>query len=121
MNPPVPAAPALPSDALPTLALHAGLQIDAATGAIAPSLCASVNHLVKPGEAAFSAEGVEDLAQLPYMYARWTNPTVRQLEQRLAALEGGEDALATATGVAAMPEPSVVRRFIGLPSSRESR
>lgn len=102
MNPPVPAAPALPSDALPTLALHAGLQIDAATGAIAPSLCASVNHLVKPGEAAFSAEGVEDLAQLPYMYARWTNPTVRQLEQRLAALEGGEDALATASGVAAI-------------------
>ena len=102
MNPPVPAAPALPSDALPTLALHAGLQIDAATGAIAPGLCASVNHLVKPGEAAFSAEGVEDLAQLPYMYARWTNPTVRQLEQRLAALEGGEDALATASGVAAI-------------------
>ena len=105
MNPPVPAAPALRTDALPTLALHAGLQIDAATGAIAPGLCASVNHLVKPGEAAFSAEGVEDLAQLPYMYARWTNPTVRQLEQRLARPSGAGESLAYPRHPAAVHRP----------------
>ena len=85
-----------------TQALHAGLQTDPVTGAIAPGLTMSVNHRFVPGEAPFSADGVDDLAQLPYLYARWGNPTVRQLELRLAALEGAEDALATATGVAAI-------------------
>jgi len=91
-----------PGWGLATTALHAHLQPDPATGAIQPGIAMSVNHLFAPGEAAFSAEGVEDLAQLPFLYARWGNPTVRQLEQRLAALEGAEDALATATGVAAV-------------------
>ncbi len=85
-----------------TRALHAGLQIDPATGAIAPGIAASVNHVFTPGEAAFSASGIDDMARLPYLYARWGNPTVRQLELRLAALEGADDALATATGVAAI-------------------
>ncbi|MBQ0930233.1 trans-sulfuration enzyme family protein [Ideonella alba] len=93
---------ASPDWGLATTALHAHLQPDAATGAIQPGIAMSVNHLFTPGEAAFSAQGVDDLAQLPYLYARWGNPTVRQLEQRLAALEGAEDALATATGVAAV-------------------
>jgi len=61
-----------------------------------------VNHLFTPGEAAFSADGVDDLAKLPYLYARWGSPTARQLELRLAALEGAEDALVTASGVAAI-------------------
>jgi methionine-gamma-lyase len=94
--------PVVPGWGLATQALHAHLRPDAATGAVQPGIAMSVNHLFTPGEAAFSADGVEDLAQLPFLYARWGNPTVRQLEQRLAALEGAEDALATATGVAAV-------------------
>ncbi|MGC8466771.1 MAG: O-succinylhomoserine sulfhydrylase [Acidithiobacillus sp.] len=35
------------------------------------------------------------------IYARFTNPTVRALEERLAALEGAEDCVATASGMAA--------------------
>jgi cystathionine gamma-synthase len=85
-----------------TMALDAGLMIDPATRAIQPGISMSVNNLVVPGEGAFSADGVADLTALPYLYARWTNPTVRALETRLAALEGAEDALATATGVAAV-------------------
>lgn len=93
----------LPASAGPeTRALDAGLVIDPATGAIAPNVSMSVNNALMPGDGAFSADGVEDLADLPYLYARWTNPTVRQLEQRLAALEGAEEALATATGMAAI-------------------
>ncbi|MDH4412178.1 MAG: PLP-dependent aspartate aminotransferase family protein [Rhizobium sp.] len=93
----------LPASAGPeTRALDAGLVIDPATGAIAPNVSMSVNNVLMPGDGAFSADGVADLADLPYLYARWTNPTVRQLEQRLAALEGAEDALATATGMAAI-------------------
>lgn len=93
----------LPASAGPeTRALDAGLVIDPATGAIAPNVSMSVNNALMPGDGAFSADGVADLADLPYLYARWTNPTVRQLEQRLAALECAEDAVATATGMAAI-------------------
>lgn len=84
-----------------TRALDGGLRPDPVTGAIAPNLVASVNNVFVPGAAGFSAEGA-DLTELPYLYARWTNPTVRALEARLAALEGGDEALATATGVAAI-------------------
>lgn len=93
----------LPASAGPeTRALDGGLVIDPTTGAIAPNVSMSVNNALMPGDGAFSADGVADLADLPYLYARWTNPTVRQLEQRLAALEGAEEALATATGMAAI-------------------
>lgn len=37
-----------------------------------------------------------------YLYTRYANPTVRELEERLAALEGAEAALALASGMAAM-------------------
>jgi len=36
------------------------------------------------------------------LYSRFTNPTVRAFEQRLAALEGGECAVATASGMSAI-------------------
>lgn len=85
-----------------TLALDGGLVIDPATGAIQPGITMSVNHLVTPGAGAFSAAELGDIAGEPFTYARWLNPTVRALEARMAALEGAEDALAFATGVAAM-------------------
>jgi O-succinylhomoserine sulfhydrylase len=36
------------------------------------------------------------------VYSRYTNPTVRTFEQRIAALEGAEQAVATASGMAAI-------------------
>lgn len=36
------------------------------------------------------------------IYSRFTNPTVRTFEQRLAAMEGGESCVATASGMAAI-------------------
>lgn len=98
-----PAPSMLPDTALPaTLALDAGLVVDPVTGAIQPNIAMSVNNLVVPGEGAFSAAGLGDLTCEPFTYARWLNPTVRALETRMAALEGAEDALAFATGVAAI-------------------
>lgn len=91
-----------------TAALNGGLQPNPVTGAIQPDISMSVNNVFTPGSAGFSAEGA-DLADLPYLYARWTNPTTRALETRLAALEGAEDALTTATGVAA-----IAATFLGL-------
>lgn len=85
-----------------TLAVHAGIEIDPATNAIAPNVSMSVNNVLVPGDGAFSADGVEDLAELPFLYARWSNPTVRQLEKRMAALEATDEAIASATGLAAI-------------------
>lgn len=98
-----PPAFTLPETARPeTLALDAGLTIPPHTRTIQPDLSLSVNHMVTPGEGAFSAAGLGDIAAEPYTYARWLNPTVRALETRMAALEAAEDALASATGVAAI-------------------
>ena len=46
------------------------------------------------------------------IYSRFTNPTVRTFEQRLAALEGGESAVATASGMSA-----ILSTFMALLSS----
>ncbi|MEK9927123.1 MAG: PLP-dependent transferase, partial [Halieaceae bacterium] len=56
----------------------------------------------------FIFESAEDAAEKflgqegANVYSRYTNPTVRMLEQRLAALEQGEVAVATASGMAAI-------------------
>ena len=71
------------------------------SGAIAPDISVSVNNVYDPDSGGFSANDVLDMTAIPFVYARWTNPTVRMLEKRMAALEGGETALATASGMAA--------------------
>ncbi|MHA3915664.1 O-succinylhomoserine sulfhydrylase [Halovulum sp. GXIMD14793] len=48
-------------------------------------------------EARFVESGPDE-----YIYARYGNPTVRMFEDRIAALEGAEDAFATASGMAAV-------------------
>ena len=45
----------------------------------------------------FEASGDDE-----FIYARYGNPTVRMFEERIAALEGSEDAFATASGMAAV-------------------
>lgn len=84
-----------------TLSVHAGLVPDAITGAIAPNICTTSNFVFNPGMT-FSANLNPDMTSLPYVYSRWTNPTVRQLELRLAALEGADDGVCTASGMAAI-------------------
>ena len=83
-----------------TRALDGGLRPDPMTGAIQPGISMSVNNVFTPGGAAFSADGAGDLTDLPFLYARWTNPTVRDLERRLASLEQAEAALRRAEAFA---------------------
>lgn len=47
------------------------------------------------------------------VYSRYTNPTVRNFEQRLAALEGGEAAAATSSGMAAIYAVAISRLKAG--------
>jgi len=75
-----------------TLAVHAGGEPDAATGAIAPPL-----HL-----ATTFAHGAAGERVAGYEYTREGNPTQDRLETALAAMEGGAAALAFASGMAAM-------------------
>jgi methionine-gamma-lyase len=51
-------------------------------------------------DATFSVEGMSE--DTPFFYTRWTNPTVDQLERKLALLEGGEACVALASGMAAI-------------------
>src|SRR3979409_2134353 len=74
-----------------TLAVHAGHEIDAATGAVAAPI-----HLSTTFER--DAEGGYPHG---YIYGRSANPNRQALEQGLAALEGGEEAFAFASGLAA--------------------
>jgi len=81
-----------------TLAVHAGETPDPATRAASPNLVMSTTYVTE-SDAAFSAEDFG--ANTPFIYTRWGNPTIQQLEQKLAALEGAEAAIAFASGMAA--------------------
>jgi len=56
-----------------------------------------VYDTAEAAEARFIETGPDE-----YIYARYGNPTVRMFEERIAALEGAEDAFATASGMAAV-------------------
>ena len=94
--------------ALETLALHAGEDPDAQTGALRlPLHMATSFKLPGFGRKLFDALLMES-DRPPHAYTRWSNPTLRALEERLAALEGAGDrsrstaGVVTATGMAAV-------------------
>ena len=81
-----------------TLAVHAGEFVDPVTRASSPNLVMSATF-APTGITGFSARDEKDYEG--FVYARVGSPTVRQLETKLAALEGGEAALCFASGIAA--------------------
>jgi methionine-gamma-lyase len=68
-------------------------------GASAPDIVMSTTFIIDP-EVSFSADAITD--ETPYAYTRWGNPTVGQLERKLAVLEGAEECVAFASGMAAI-------------------
>lgn len=82
-----------------TTAIHAGESPDDISGASAPNIVMSTTF-VTDANAGFSVEGLEEDAA--WIYTRWGNPTIHQLEEKLAALEHGETAIAFASGMAAI-------------------
>jgi O-acetylhomoserine (thiol)-lyase len=81
-----------------TLCLHAGHVPDAETGSRAVPIHQTAAYVFDSAEHAAS---LFDLQTFGNVYSRIGNPTVAVLEQRIAALEGGRAALATASGMAA--------------------
>ncbi|MDR0750360.1 MAG: PLP-dependent aspartate aminotransferase family protein [Tannerellaceae bacterium] len=82
-----------------TKAIHAGEAPDAASGASAPNLVMSTTFIVD-ANAGFSVENMEENDR--WVYTRWGNPTVHQLEEKLAVLEDAETAVAFASGMGAI-------------------
>ena len=79
------------SDSFETLAIHAGQEPDPLTGSVVPPVYLT---------STFKQDGVGGLRG-GYEYSRSANPTRTALEQCLAAIEGGNRALAFASGMAA--------------------
>ena len=81
-----------------TLAIHAGQIPDAATGARALPIYQTTSFVF---DSADHAASLFNLQTFGNVYSRLSNPTVAALEERVAALEGGRAAVATASGMAA--------------------
>ena len=82
-----------------TLAIHSGYEIEPTTKAVAVPIYQTVAYSfdsAEHGAALFNLE-VEG-----FRYTRISNPTTAVLERRVAALEGGREALSTASGQAAI-------------------
>lgn len=82
-----------------TLAIHAGQQIDPTTYARAVPIYQTTSFGFRDTDHAASLFALQELGNI---YTRVTNPTSDVFEQRIAALEGGIGALATASGQAAI-------------------
>lgn len=82
-----------------TLALHAGQRPDPVHGARAVPIYQTTSYVFKDTE---HAAGLFNLERSGHLYSRISNPTVAVFEERIAALEGGVGAVATASGQAAL-------------------
>ncbi|TVT45288.1 MAG: O-acetylhomoserine aminocarboxypropyltransferase/cysteine synthase [Denitromonas halophila] len=81
-----------------TLCLHAGQPPDATTGARAMPIYQTTSFVFDSPE---HAAALFNLQTFGNVYSRISNPTVAAFEERMAALEGGRAALATASGLSA--------------------
>ena len=85
--------------AFDTLALHAGAAPDPATGARAVPIHLSTSFVFDSSD---HAAALFNMERAGHVYSRISNPTNAVLEERIAALEGGVGAIATASGQAAL-------------------
>ncbi|MCY4620773.1 MAG: O-acetylhomoserine aminocarboxypropyltransferase [bacterium] len=82
-----------------TLSVHAGHHPDTDHGARAIPIYQTTSYVFRDVE---HAAGLFNLERQGHIYSRISNPTVAALEERLAALEGGVGAIATASGMSAL-------------------
>jgi O-acetylhomoserine (thiol)-lyase len=82
-----------------TLSLHAGQRPDPVTGARAVPIYQTTSYVFRDVD---TAAALFNLERVGHIYSRISNPTVAVLEERVAALEGGVGAAATASGHAAL-------------------
>ena len=94
-----------PSRGFGTRCVHAGRERDPGTGAAATPIHQTTSYEFEDAD---TAAGLYALDELDHVYSRISNPTVRVLERRLAALHGAPDALATNSGMGAFDAATTV-------------
>jgi O-acetylhomoserine (thiol)-lyase len=94
-----------PSRGFGTRCVHAGRERDPGTGAAATPIHQTTSYEFEDAD---TAAGLYALDELDHVYSRISNPTVRVLEKRLAALHGAPGALATGSGMAAFDAATTV-------------
>ncbi len=82
-----------------TLSLHAGQVPDSQYGARATPIYLTTSYVFKDSD---QAAALFNMERAGHVYSRISNPTNAVLEERIAALEGGVGAIATASGQAAL-------------------
>jgi O-acetylhomoserine (thiol)-lyase len=82
-----------------TLSLHAGQKPDPLTGARATPIYFTTSFVFRDSD---HAAALFNMERAGHVYSRISNPTNAVLEERMAALEGGVAAIATASGQAAL-------------------
>jgi O-acetylhomoserine (thiol)-lyase len=93
-----------------TRSLHAGQVPDPTTGARATPIYQTTSYVFDDAADAAARFSLDAEANI---YSRFTNPTVRVLEERLASLSGGVDAVATNSGMAALDAATSVLAEVG--------
>lgn len=81
-----------------TLQLHAGQEVDSATNSRAVPIYQTTSYVFNDAEHAANLFGLKEFGNI---YTRIMNPTTDVFEKRIAALEGGTMAVATASGMSA--------------------
>jgi len=89
----------IPQHGLGTLSLHAGQVADPTTGSRAVPLYQTASYVFRDSEHAANLFALKEPGNI---YTRLMNPTTDVFEKRMAAIEGGTMALATASGSAAV-------------------
>lgn len=87
------------ADAFATLAIHGGERPDAAHGARATPIHLTAGFAFDDFDQARARFAGEDDG---YLYTRYGNPTIDQVERRIAALEGADEAILVGSGQAAI-------------------
>ena len=93
------------SNQLATQALHAGHDASTSKGTQAVPIYQTTSYVFNDSD---HAANLFSLAESGFIYTRLNNPTNDVLEQRLAAMEGGVAAVATASGTAAIATTLIV-------------
>ncbi|MDS0297205.1 O-acetylhomoserine aminocarboxypropyltransferase/cysteine synthase [Halogeometricum sp. S1BR25-6] len=93
-----------------TRSLHAGQEPDSATGSRAPPIYQTTSYLFEDADRAADLYSLDAEGDV---YSRISNPTTRVLENRLAALESGVGAVATASGMAAFDAAASILASVG--------
>src|SRR5579863_627775 len=82
-----------------TIAIHGGYDVDPTTRAVAVPIYQTVAYAFDSAE---HGAALFNLESEGYRYSRISNPTTDVLDRRVAALEGGVQALSVSTGQAAL-------------------